>query len=124
MTHLIMAQHGDIFYINKPMACYRKHAGGLWSSEQNPVRNLVKDHIVYTYFEEHISGEYTINIKQSLCNKARITLVKLFAAGELRKSLKFYKQFVLKIGCMYTIYDTASMIVMYIKHTITKAVGK
>ena len=29
--HMLNAQHGDIYYMSKPMAIYRKHAGAIWS---------------------------------------------------------------------------------------------
>lgn len=56
VLHLLNAQYGKIKHLDKKMAVYRMHEGGLWSSK-TPIEKTLGSAEVYKALIEHFDGE-------------------------------------------------------------------
>jgi glycosyltransferase involved in cell wall biosynthesis len=64
--HLLNAQFGKVYYLKEAMAVYRKHAGGIWSTETeinmllklNFVAQVMNKHLKYKYKTEFMKGMF------------------------------------------------------------------
>ena len=102
MLWVLLAEHGDIGYINEVMAAYRMHAGGMWS--RLTAQQRVKEHIhTYKTINEHLNFKYDRMISEIITalprrlneQNARSFLDqyhKLVQKGEFKKGLRMLWQ--------------------------------
>ena len=73
VIHMLNAEHGKIKYFPDPMAVYRRHSGGLWSSSDyrtnvvkfNWIKRKLDTHFNYKYHSLLFNDEYRIEILRS-----------------------------------------------------------
>jgi len=102
MLFLLLAEHGNVGYINEVMAAYRMHGGGIWSRLTSEQR--VKDHInTYQTIDAHLNFKYHRVISEKIAKlprrqkeqNARSYLDqyhKVVRKGEIKKGLRLLWQ--------------------------------
>ena len=73
VLHMLNAEHGKIKYFPDPMAVYRRHSGGVWSSVDyrtnlikfNWIKKKLDTHFNYKYHNLLFNDEYKIEILKS-----------------------------------------------------------
>lgn len=71
--HILNTRHGDIGFINKPLAAHRMHDGGLWSTQN--VANRQKTKVAFLkLIREYLGPEYYQTIDNSLARWHLIVL--------------------------------------------------
>lgn len=102
MLLVLLAEHGNLGYVNEVMAAYRVHSGGFWS-RLDPVKGT-REHIkTYETIDAHLNFKYTRVISEKIVlwrkvitrQQALSCLAQYHKAvknGEIRKGLRFLWQ--------------------------------
>lgn len=91
VIHMLNAKHGKIKYFPEPMAVYRKHGGGVWSSKSYEKRVLGFNKTLSFLFNEFDGEVLSILKKQKAANLS--TLAKMaYGNKEVSKARSYLKE--------------------------------
>jgi glycosyltransferase involved in cell wall biosynthesis len=91
---LLLANHGKIYYMNQVMSVYRKHSGGVWTSNYKKPEYIEKYYLntikMYQYFDEYSNFIYHDQINK------RISYRYYQMLQQVKNHKVLYKKFVWK----------------------------
>ncbi len=85
---ILLAQYGNIKYINETMAVYRMHSGGIWAFRPEKIK-LLSVITMFNKINEHLNFKYNKLIKLRLSNYYYSLSKKYWKKGK-RLSIKLY----------------------------------
>lgn len=82
---VLYAEHGLLGYIDETMACYRIHAGGMWSTTSRlwQLQQLV---VLYESLDDYLGRKYRSQVRQCLSRRSYQLSVHCLAEGRITEA--------------------------------------
>jgi glycosyltransferase involved in cell wall biosynthesis len=124
---LILASKGKIRYINEVMSVYRKHAGGVWTSERNNNEYTKKYYLstikMYQDFNEYTNKIHESDIRKVISHRYYKLFMNIKGDNNVKKHyfLKYWRKMPFKYQkCLFKKYYVEPLMNVFIKRPLRK----